>query len=46
MLRYIAYRLLLMIPTVFVISVVSFIIIQLPPGDFLTRYVAGITARG
>jgi peptide/nickel transport system permease protein len=46
MLRYIAYRLLLMIPTIFVISVVSFIIIQLPPGDFLTSYVAGLTARG
>jgi peptide/nickel transport system permease protein len=46
MLRYIAYRLLLMIPTIFVISVVSFIIIQLPPGDFLTSYVAGLSARG
>lgn len=46
MLRYIAFRILLMIPTIFVISVVSFIIIHLPPGDFLTSYVAGITARG
>src|SRR5919199_3175829 len=46
MLRYIAYRVLLMIPTIFVISVVSFIIIQLPPGDFLTSYIAGLTARG
>ncbi len=46
MLRYIVYRLLLMIPTVFVISIVSFLIIQLPPGDFLTSYVAGLTARG
>lgn len=46
MARYILYRLLLMIPTIFVISVVSFIIIQLPPGDFLTSYVAGLTARG
>jgi peptide/nickel transport system permease protein len=46
MLRYIAYRVLLMIPTIFVISVISFIIIQLPPGDFLTSYVAGISARG
>jgi peptide/nickel transport system permease protein len=36
----------MMIPTVFVISIVSFIIIQLPPGDFLTSYVASITARG
>ncbi|MBX2999653.1 MAG: ABC transporter permease [Caldilineaceae bacterium] len=46
MLRYIIYRLFLMIPTVIVISVISFIIIQLPPGDFLTSYVAAITARG
>ena len=46
MLRYIIYRIFLMIPTLFVISVISFIIIQLPPGDFLTSYVAGITARG
>lgn len=46
MLRYIGWRLLMMIPTIFVISVVSFIVIQLPPGDFLTSYVAGITARG
>ena len=36
MLRYIVYRIVLMIPTVFFISVISFIIIQLPPGDFLT----------
>jgi peptide/nickel transport system permease protein len=45
-LRYIAFRILLMVPTVFAISVVSFVIIHLPPGDFLTSYVAGITARG
>ena len=46
MLRYILYRIVLMIPTIFVISIISFAIIQLPPGDFLTSYVAGITARG
>ena len=38
MLRFIYRRLLLMIPTLFVISVVSFVIIQLPPGDYITRY--------
>jgi peptide/nickel transport system permease protein len=27
-----------MIPTLFVISVISFIVIELPPGDFLTTY--------
>ena len=46
MLRYIAYRLLLMIPTVIVVSIVSFAIIQLPPGDFLTSYVANLEAQG
>ena len=32
--------------TVFVISIVSFIIIQLPPGDFLTTYAANLSAMG
>jgi peptide/nickel transport system permease protein len=36
MLTYIARRLLGMVPTLFVVSVLTFIIIQLPPGDFLT----------
>jgi peptide/nickel transport system permease protein len=35
-----------MIPTVFAISVISFVIIQLPPGDFLTSYVATLEANG
>jgi peptide/nickel transport system permease protein len=46
MLRFIGWRLVMMIPTLFVISIISFAIIQLPPGDFLTSYVAGISARG
>jgi peptide/nickel transport system permease protein len=46
MLRYIGHRLLLMIPTIFVVSVISFIIIQLPPGDFLSSYVANLEAMG
>ena len=40
MLQYFVRRLLLMIPTLFLISVVTFIVIQLPPGDFLSTYVA------
>jgi peptide/nickel transport system permease protein len=35
-----------MIPTLFVISLISFVIIQLPPGDFLTSYVATLAAQG
>jgi peptide/nickel transport system permease protein len=36
MLTYIARRLFGMIPTLIVVSILTFIIIQLPPGDFLT----------
>ena len=36
MLTYIVRRLFGMLPTLFVVSVLTFIIIQLPPGDFLT----------
>ncbi len=39
-------RLLLMIPTLVLISIVSFVIIQLPPGDFLTSYVAELESQG
>jgi peptide/nickel transport system permease protein len=35
-----------MIPTLFVISIISFVIIQLPPGDFLTSYVATLRQQG
>lgn len=44
--RYIIQRLLLMIPTLFAISIISFVIIQLPPGDFLSSYVATLEAGG
>ncbi len=40
MLQYILQRFLLMIPTLLIISIVSFVVIQLPPGDFLTTYIA------
>ena len=42
MLQYFLRRLLLMIPTLLLISVVTFIVIQLPPGDFLTTYIANL----
>ncbi|NED97743.1 ABC transporter permease [Phytoactinopolyspora alkaliphila] len=45
MLRYIARRVLVMLPTLFLISLASFFIIQLPPGDFLTTYAAGMGAQ-
>lgn len=46
MFGYIVRRVLLMIPTLFVISLISFAVIQLPPGDFLTSYVAQLRAEG
>ena len=46
MAQFIARRVLLMIPTVFVISLLTFAIIQLPPGDYLTTLMAGMASQG
>ena len=46
MIQYIVRRVLLMIPTVFAISIITFLIIQLPPGDFLDTLVAGMASQG
>jgi len=46
MFSYIARRILYMIPTLLVISVISFTLIQLPPGDYLTSYIAQLTESG
>lgn len=46
MLQYVIRRLLIMIPTLLAISLVAFIIIQLPPGDYLTTVITNAAARG
>jgi len=46
MLAFIVRRLIYMIPTLIVISIASFIIIQLPPGDYLTAYMAKLAQNG
>ena len=46
MLAYILRRLFIAIGTVWVISVVSFAIIQLPPGDYVTSYIAQLMSTG
>lgn len=46
MIQYIIRRILLMIPTLLVISIISFAIIQLPPGDYLTSLVAELQSQG
>src|SRR5207237_6734474 len=46
MLRYTVHRLLIMIPTLLVISFISFAIIKLPPGDFLSNQIAELKSQG
>lgn len=43
---YILKRLLYMIPTLIGMSLISFVIIQLPPGDFLTSLISAIAESG
>ena len=43
---YVIRRLLLFIPMLMAISVIAFILIQLPPGDYLTSEIMAIAARG
>jgi peptide/nickel transport system permease protein len=45
-LRYVFRRLLTMAPLLLVVSILAFIIIQLPPGDYLTTYVASLESSG
>lgn len=44
MVHYVINRLWQMVVTVFIISIVAFFVIQLPPGDFVTAYIASIAA--
>ena len=46
MLAFIARRLLAMIPLLFLVSIITFFIIQLPPGDFFDTMQAEISAGG
>ena len=46
MLHYVARRLLLMIPTLFVISLLVYLIINLPPGDCVTAQIDELLSRG
>ncbi|MBY5450529.1 ABC transporter permease [Rhizobium leguminosarum] len=44
MLVFIAKRLLWMIPSLFAVSFLAFVLIQLPPGDYVTTYIATLAA--
>ncbi|HOU13035.1 MAG TPA: ABC transporter permease [Anaerolineae bacterium] len=46
MFSYILRRIVLLIPTLIGITVVAFIIIELPPGDYLTAHVMNLAAGG
>jgi peptide/nickel transport system permease protein len=46
MLTYVVRRLLLAVLTMWAVSVLAFVIIQLPPGDYVTSYIAQMSASG
>ena len=46
MLKYIVKRTLVLIPLLLALSVVVFVIIQLPPGDYLTTYINNLRSTG
>ena len=43
---YVARRSLMLVPTIFIISILTFLIMQAPPGDFMTAYIATREATG
>src|SRR6267154_2103394 len=46
MLGYLVHRILIMIPTLIAISMLIFIIINLPPGDYFSTYIAELQSQG
>jgi peptide/nickel transport system permease protein len=46
MLSFIIRRTIVMVLTLIAVSIVAFAIIQLPPGDYLTSYIASLSATG
>ncbi|NLD73008.1 MAG: ABC transporter permease [Chloroflexi bacterium] len=45
MLRFVLRRLLLMIPTIVAISIISFLVMEAPPGDYMDSYVTNLMNR-
>jgi len=46
MFSFILRRLLLMVPLLVVVTIIAFVVIQLPPGDYLTTYIQQLEAMG
>lgn len=44
--QYIVKRILMFIPTLFLISILVFFVIQLPPGDYVSAHIAALTTEG
>jgi len=44
--KFVVRRLLYMVPTLIFISLIAFLIIELPPGDYVTSYVQALRSRG
>lgn len=46
MVHILARRVLILIPMLFMLSVIVFFVIELPPGDYLTTYIAALESQG
>ena len=46
MLNYLLMRIMRIIPQLFLISIIAWVIVQLPPGDYLTEYISRLQASG
>ena len=46
LLQFMARRVMILVPLLLIISVISFVLIQLPPGDYLTLHIMNLKASG
>jgi peptide/nickel transport system permease protein len=46
MLKFIVRRIGILIPLLILVSIVSFIVIQLPPGDYVDSYIRNLELQG
>ncbi len=46
MTTYLIRRIIQLVPTLILISIISFVIINLPPGDYMTTYIAELESQG
>ncbi len=46
MTKFIVRRIAILIPLLFLVSVVAFVVIQLPPGDYVDSYIRNLELQG